>query len=60
MEKKDFEKLVHEYIKENLRIEFEVTREPGNIYFNDKTFCHLILKDERICSKEIQSLRQDY
>lgn len=59
-EKAEVEKLIHDYIKENLRVEFEVTKELGNIFFNEKTFFRLTLKDEVICLKEITSLREDY
>lgn len=59
-EKAEVEKLIHDYIRENLRVEFEVTKEPGNIFFNEKTFFRLTLKDEVICLKEITSLREEY
>jgi len=54
------EKLVHDYIRQYLRVDFVTEQTPSDIYFNEKTYIVIRLKDEILQKEEIKALREDF
>lgn len=60
METKDIEKIVHEYIKQNLKVEIKSEIENTGKHLVETVYLYLILNDEVISEKKIEGLCGTY
>lgn len=57
---KDIEKIIHQYIKDNLYINIKTKEYSSECSFNSQTFVELVLNNEVISTQEIEGLSKDY
>jgi hypothetical protein len=60
METIDIEKIIHQYIKDNLEIKIKTEEYKSECSYSSQTFVELVLKGEVISSRELEGLNVDY
>ncbi len=59
MDQNEFEQIIQNYIKNNLRIEISTKEYKSECSYNSQTYIELVLNDEVISSCEIEGLGED-
>ncbi len=60
MDTKDIEKIIQQYIKDNLEINIKTKEYKSECSYSSQTFVELVLNGEVISSQELEGLNIDY